>query len=203
MKEFLLKFDCCHSDCLVDSALEDIDIEKISPFYKGKRIRARCIDVYDGDTFTVVHFIGHVPVEISIRIHGINAAEMKQPKDLPEEVRQREKAKAERAKAYLEEMILNKIITIQCIEKRNGKGKFGRPLAKVEVRIPGKWCFSKTINIAEQMLKKGLAEAYDGRKKKKKKKQAKHTNRFFKAASPHKRLQEEQESDSDYQPTTP
>lgn len=44
--------------------------------YKNKMIYAKVVDVYDGDTFTVIIMYGDVPMKLKVRLQGVDAPEL-------------------------------------------------------------------------------------------------------------------------------
>ena len=106
------------------------------------------IKVRDGDTFVIN--IENVPdvfgKEIAVRIRGIDTPELN---DKREEI----KSIAIKAKEELEKLLSNaKNITLYNL----GRDKYFRLLASVKV---------DNVDVAEYMIKKGLAKEYDGGKK--------------------------------------
>lgn len=106
------------------------------------------VKVRDGDTFIID--IPNIPdvfgKNIAVRIRGIDTPELN---DKREEI----KTIAIKAKEELEKLLLNsKNITLYNL----GRDKYFRLLASVKVG---------NIDVAEYMIKKGLAKSYDGGKK--------------------------------------
>ena len=106
------------------------------------------VKVRDGDTFIID--IPNIPdvfgKNIAVRIRGIDTPELN---DKREEI----KSIAIKAKEELEKLLLNsKNITLYNL----GRDKYFRLLASVKVG---------NIDVAEYMIKKGLAKSYDGGKK--------------------------------------
>ncbi len=110
-------------------------------------------DIYDGDTITVVIDLGFSIDfgELTLRLHGINAPEM----------RGAEKEAGRRSRDWLRERLAGKEFIVQTIRDR--KGKYGRYLAIIWV---------DGVNVNEEMVALGLAEKkdYDKRRKRQKKK---------------------------------
>ena len=103
------------------------------------------IKVYDGDTITILAKLPYdsSPLyKISVRINGINCAEIKGKTD-------DEKQCAQIAKQLLSELILYKKIQLKNVQTE----KYGRMLADV---------FIGDINISEYLLNAKLAVSYDG-----------------------------------------
>jgi len=99
----------------------------------------KVIRVYDGDT---VKASGH-DIEIKVRLVGIDAPETSRKKRDPGQ------PYSQKAKKYLAEMVLNKIVDI----KGYGIGSYNRILGVIFVD-------GKNVNL--EMIKAGLAEVYRG-----------------------------------------
>ena len=125
---------------LIQAVLMAVDYEEIKDF--------TVVKVRDGDTFIID--IPNIPdvfgKNIAVRIRGIDTPELN---DKREEI----KTIAIKAKEELEKLLLNsKNITLYNL----GRDKYFRLLASVKVG---------NIDVAEYMIKKGLAKSYDGGKK--------------------------------------
>lgn len=81
---------------------------------------AKVVRVLDGDTIVIAWLANNVSVKSSVRLYGINAAEV-HTKNL------QEKQVGLQMKAELEKIVLNKIVTLYDISK----DKYGRILAKL------------------------------------------------------------------------
>ena len=88
----------------------------------GNKYVAKCIDVYDGDSITVVFKFNGKYQQFKIRMMGYDTPEIRS-KNLEE------KEYGKRAKKALEDKILNKIINLECHEF----DKYGRLLATVYI----------------------------------------------------------------------
>ncbi|MBT8387099.1 MAG: thermonuclease family protein, partial [Ignavibacteria bacterium] len=109
--------------------------------YKGMVLK-----VTDGDTFEVLLDLGfNVHIVIKIRFYGMNAPETRTRNSA-------EKRKGLCAKAFLEELILNKLVKIETIKTKTGKTKktFSRYLALVYVEYEGDF-----INVGDFMIAAG------------------------------------------------
>lgn len=156
-----LFFQCgCNCNYVVDHALNELDPLAIKGYYTAREVRAKCISVYDGDTCTVLHFIDRVPVKATVRLYGIDAPELRQPKDLDELQRKKNKDLALEAKVKLQDLILNKSVTLVT----KGIDKYGRILCNIEIE-KGVLCFAHITNVTEVMLKDGHGYEYHGGKK--------------------------------------
>jgi micrococcal nuclease len=109
-------------------------------------------DIYDGDTITVVIDLGfNIDFgELTLRLHGINAPEM----------RGAEKEAGRKSRDWLRARLKDREFIVQTIRDR--KGKYGRYLAIIWV---------DGVNVNEEMVQLGLAEKkdYDRRRKRRKK----------------------------------
>jgi micrococcal nuclease len=108
----------------------------------GETYEAKCVDVYDGDTITVVMKpkIDTKYSKFKIRLLGIDTPEIR-TRDIEE------KQLGYIARDFLQQKILNKIVTIKCGEF----GNFGRLLGVVLL---------DDENINELMLADGYAVPY-------------------------------------------
>ena len=109
----------------------------------------KVVSIYDGDSFRA-HVYEWPPLignNISIRINGIDAAEIRG--ECPEE-----KLLAKQAKAVTERMLRN----AEVIEVRNPqRGKYFRILGDV---------YADGVSIADELIRLNLARPYDGGKRK-------------------------------------
>ncbi len=106
-------------------------------------------DVYDGDTVTVTIDLGfNIDFgELTLRLYGIDAPEMRGP----------EKVEGRKSRDWLRERLAGREFIVQMIRDR--KGKYGRYLAIIWV---------DGVNVNEEMVRLGLAEKkdYDRRRRK-------------------------------------
>lgn len=89
---------------------------------------AKVVDVYDGDTVKACFSLDGTCERIyrfTIRMYGYNSEEIRQPKT--EKDRDEKKRLALAQKKALEDMVLNKIVFIDCL----GYDKYGRILGKM------------------------------------------------------------------------
>ena len=111
----------------------------------------KVVKVYDGDTITIAVIDNGKLVSYPVRIHGIDCAEIRGGTI-------ESKAKANEAKKFTENAVLNKIVNINVlngrrINNRIVKEKYGRLLAEIYYEDK---CLSK------ELLKANLAVKYDG-----------------------------------------
>lgn len=115
----------------------------------GRRVRGKCLKVYDGDTPTLVFspFPGSSPKKFRVRCARYNSAEIKSPNPL-------EKAEAIRQRDYLASRILNQIVIVDLLDFDN----WGRILVEI-YDLQGN-------NINDEMLRTGHGKPYNGTGKK-------------------------------------
>ena len=97
------------------------------PFFSFENIitKAKVVDVYDGDTITIVFYHNDIPIKDHFRMYGYDSPEMKPLLSLPNRTEHIEYAK--RAKEKLSELVLNKIVWIKFMKKE----KYGRLMGVV------------------------------------------------------------------------
>ena len=112
----------------------------------GYKTFAKCVHAYDGDTVHVVFKMPHSNdcYKWVIRIMGIDTPEIKAKNTY-------EKQLAVKARDFLRELILDKIIIIECLDF----DKYGRLLGNLFIEGNEK-------SISNMMIEKGFAKAYDG-----------------------------------------
>jgi len=141
------------------NALNKLQTDKIPDFVKNRARIARVISCYDGDTCTVVFFVGKEPVSLGVRLYGIDTAEMPRRKDksdrTPEEI---ELAKA--ARTFLSDRVLDHCVMID-FKKWDKWG--GRALGDLYCIDNKGYLYGISIN--QQLLDAGLAVKYHGDKK--------------------------------------
>ena len=122
---------------------------------EGKKLKAKIVRVYDGDTCFAVFLLHNKPVKFKIRMEGYDSPEMKPP--LAQENRDKEIKAANKAKEELQNLVLNKIVDLEC-----GKwDKYGRLLAKIYIDTN-----NKKLYVNDYMIKNGFGYPYDGGMKK-------------------------------------
>lgn len=140
-----------------EEILNNCSINEIKRFsFDGKLLLAKCIKCYDGDTITVIMLFNKCIYKFSIRLSGIDAAEIKSKCN-------EEKKMALEAKQVLEKIILNQLIRLKCKKF----DKYGRILAEVYPYHldTNKLEWKNSVN--SLMIEKKLAYLYDGGTKKK------------------------------------
>ncbi len=120
--------------------------------YQSETILARVSRVYDGDTVFIWILLGKYPLELSVRVNGIDTPEMKGKGRSSLEI---EVAKA--ATDRVNELIGGKIIAVK-IYKWDKYG--GRVIADIYID-------KKKTTLSTVLIREGLAKHYDGGKKEK------------------------------------
>lgn len=137
-------------DCCLITQTNDLELYSL----KGN-FRAKVVDVYDGDTITIVIFNKFGFEKHKLRMYGYDSPEMK-PK-LNIENRENIINKAKQAKEFLSNLILNKIVEFESM----GFDKYGRLLGKIFIT---NYCSRQDVN--KLMLDSDFGYAYFGGTKK-------------------------------------
>lgn len=129
--------------------------------HEGKTIRAKVVEVYDGDTCTIVYKFHRELLRTSVRIEGIDTPELvvknkddMNPDDLKLALLQ-EKA-GEIVRDYVRSLILQTVVRVHVIEP----DKYGG-------RIIGCVFTPEREPLNEKLLERGYAKPYEGKKKEK------------------------------------
>ncbi len=117
--------------------------------YKNVRIPCRVIDVYDGDTCTILVMLNkRLPFRMNIRALGVDTPEKAR---VPSEL---EKRVGKAVASHVSNIILDKYLDVELVKW----DKYGG-------RILGHLWLSETETLADYLLKHGLGRPYDGEKK--------------------------------------
>lgn len=130
-------------DCKI---LADVTSKTTKFSLNGYKTFAKCVHAYDGDT---IHVVFKMPnsndcYKWVVRMMGIDTPEIKTKNTY-------EKQLAVKARDFLRELILDKIIIVECLEF----DKYGRLLANIYIE-------GNDMSISTMMIEKGYAKAYDG-----------------------------------------
>lgn len=137
--------------------LKCIDHTKIPLFsFKNKVIIARIVDVYDGDTCTLLFEYNGEIMKYKCRAMGYDCAEMKPKKDDP--TRDEQKKLAQAARSRFIELIggIDSIIKVKCLEF----DKYGRILGYFYKINDDD--IEKAESVNSIMIKEGHGKPYDG-----------------------------------------
>ena len=112
----------------------------------GYKTFAKCVHAYDGDT---IHVVFKMPnsndcYKWVVRMMGIDTPEIKTKNTY-------EKQLAVKARDFLRDLILDKIVVIECLDF----DKYGRLLGNLYIE-------GNEMSISNMMIEKGFAKAYDG-----------------------------------------
>jgi micrococcal nuclease len=132
------------------SIVQSCDEKSIEPFgLFGRKFLAKCVNVYDGDTFTALMLENEIKLcKISVRLSGIDTPEIKSSNN-------QERQLAQLAKDILCKKILDQAIWIEVETKAD---KYGRILAQV-------YNINPRESVNQWMLKNAPCNQYDGKKK--------------------------------------
>ena len=120
--------------------------------FNGETHLAKVVKCYDGDTIHCVFKHDQKYYKFHVRMYGYDAPEMRPSLQLTESVRNEIKENALKAKHKLEELILFKIVILECLNF----DKYGRLLANVKINKDD----TKTIN--QVMIDLGHGKEYYG-----------------------------------------
>lgn len=134
--------------CCVSRGIEDCTLENSEEFsLKGKKLKAKVLEVYDGDTITIGFELGKIFYRKRCRIYGIDCAELRTKSE-------QERNVAINTKIYVEKLLLDKVVSVE-VQPRDDK--YGRVLAKILLG---------DLSIGDHLIEKGLAYKYEGDRKK-------------------------------------
>ena len=125
--------------------------------YENKMVWCKVLECYDGDTIKVAIKDRGQWIRLNIRMYGYDSPEMKPPRSNPN--RGRIIRKAKKAKQYLENLILNRVVKIHLGKQE----KYGRTLGTVYIDEGG--CFVPIINVNQWMIEHKYGVPYFGGKK--------------------------------------
>jgi endonuclease YncB( thermonuclease family) len=124
--------------------------------FDGLTVIGKCVDVYDGDTVTVIFKTDDMPYhKYKLRVFNIDTPEIRTKDKL-------EKTVAYKARDFVSKLILDKLVLLEL-----GKhGKYGRPLGKIYPRVED-IDEVKFMNkdISTMLIEEGLGVFYGGGKK--------------------------------------
>ena len=120
---------------------------------------AKVVDVYDGDTCSVIFKLSNEYVKFKCRCLGYDSPEMKPRLNTPN--REQEIQAAKKAKEYIEELVLNKNVLVEFSKY----DKYGRPLCKLYIN-KCVFCSKIKLCVNDLMIEKGYGYEYNGGKKK-------------------------------------
>jgi endonuclease YncB( thermonuclease family) len=135
------------SQTLIDCTPESV--KKLG--FKGEDFAVKVFKIYDGDTVSAVFMREGQLYKFNFRLKGMDTAEISRTKN------EDEVAHGKRARAYLEELLLNKITHVVC----DGFGKWPRLLGTFYKSKEAMENGEESIN--DHMIECGLAYKYSGK----------------------------------------
>ncbi len=136
----------------IEKKLESINGDDISFFnFHNVKTKAKVVDIYDGDTITIVFYYYNMFIKYKVRLIGYDSPEMKPLKSIDN--RELHLKCASIVKDILCNKILNKIIDV---EFQSENDKYGRLLCKA---------YYENVCINDFMIENGYGKPYDGNKK--------------------------------------
>lgn len=114
--------------------------------FAGKTKSAKVVDVYDGDTVTIVMWVGMQRYSFKFRLYGIDAPEIRTKNA-------KEKLAAVKSRDYLGALIMGKRVKVVFSDSND---KYGRLMGTIYVR---------GVDINQKMVSDGHAKKYLGGKK--------------------------------------
>jgi micrococcal nuclease len=133
-----------------DTQLLSMTLKDVKQFsFKGLVVKAKVVDIYDGDTFRAVFWYKDAIIQTSCRCLEYDAPEMKISRLTPESDREILKKMAYNARDRLKELLGTGLIELRFSEN----DMYGRPLTKIFVN-------GKYIN--QIMIDEGHGKPYNG-----------------------------------------
>lgn len=117
---------------------------------------AKIVECYDGDTLTCILKLDSCYYKFKVRLDGYDAPEMKPSKKIDPDLRTKIKTAATSVKKDLENLVLNKVVILQC----NGFDKYGRILGVIKLTD------NDSVSVNEIMTKNPHNYEYHGGTKK-------------------------------------
>ena len=148
------KNDSYHADDLLRHSFSNL--QKFT--YAGLITKAKVVDIYDGDTITIVFYHNGQPVKDSFRMFGYDAPEMKPRKNI--ENREIHIQAAQFVRQKLISQIGDKLIWVKFSEEE----KYGRLMGEIfhiSPKSPEKFLGNEQ-NINSWMIAKGYGKPYQG-----------------------------------------
>jgi endonuclease YncB( thermonuclease family) len=144
-----------HTQDLENNTFDDLD------FFTFKNIITKCkvVDIYDGDTITIVFYHNDYPIKCRLRLYGYDSPEIKPYKSL--ENREKNIEAGKKVKEILKEKILNKIVWVKFFEEE----KYGRAMGNIYLIDNKDKMSGKEICINEWIVKNNYGKEYKGGKK--------------------------------------
>lgn len=133
----------------------------------GMTVKAKVVEVYDGDTITIVFLYRGIIIKHRLRTEGYDSPELRPLRTIDH--RDLHIECGQKARDYLSQLVLGKIVKIIFNDKNTDK--YGRLLGTIYLRdnnSSGLSCFcsnDQSININQLMIDHGYGMPYNGGKK--------------------------------------
>lgn len=125
--------------------------------FNGLITKAKVVDVYDGDTVTLVFYFNDIPIKDSFRMFGYDAPEIKPSKTIPH--RDLHIIAGHFVRDFLKQKILGQLVWVKFCQEE----KYGRLMGYLYMISPDQpTVFSDADNINELMISKGYGKPYRG-----------------------------------------
>lgn len=120
------------------------DADKFSDCMKNKKVEAKIVSVYDGDTVKAIFPLNGVLYKWNCRLTGIDTPEIRTKSKL-------EKQYGYKVRDHLREKILNKVVILEC----GDMDKYGRLLVSIN-------CQGESCSINQWLINNEYAFSYNG-----------------------------------------
>jgi micrococcal nuclease len=122
--------------------------------FEGMITQAKVVDVYDGDTVTIVFYYNDMPIKHKFRIYGCDTPELKPKLNILNREEHVQAAKC--VKEYVTKLLMNKIVWIKFTKKE----KYGRLMGNIYLDN------QLSQNVSDMIIKNGYSKPYYGGRKK-------------------------------------
>ena len=140
---FAILFASCTTPSLITPRIKAL--ESMSDIYRPNSYLATVVDVYDGDSYTLM-------VDLGLGLWTQQKNRMAEI-DTPE-LRGEDRKKGKAARDYVRKLILGKTVIVETDQDK--KGKYGRLLTWVYFQDHEK----KWVDLGQHLIKRGYAEKY-------------------------------------------
>lgn len=158
---------CCPSKTERLKHMKDDDV----PFFslKGKMFTAKIVDIYDGDTCSIVIYLKGKPIKFRVRCAGYDSPELKPLKSI--ENREKIIKLAMESRNYFVTLTTNCFIVVDGTYSKNELKEILKHNTKLVTIICGGWdkygrllgdFYVDGIHVNKKMIEQGFAVPYDG-----------------------------------------
>lgn len=126
--------------------------------FNGLVTKAKVVDIYDGDTITIVFYYNNQPIKDSFRMLGYDSPEMKPLKSIDNRELHIEAAKC--AKLHLSKLILNRLVWVCFCQEE----KYGRLMGEIYLigSDTDQQMIGNELNVNKHMIDEGYGKTYEG-----------------------------------------